>query len=173
MRSDLLRAIAVIALLAICANARPQQVAEHELKAAFVYNFAVFTEWPQEALAASAPIVLCTGSASTLSPALQGLNDKVVNGHKLAVRPAAAGLRACHVLVLGSGDRERWGQIKRDLAGTHVLTVSDDSNISQDGAMIALSMVNQRIGFDVDIKAARSARLQLSSKLLRLARSVQ
>jgi hypothetical protein len=173
MRSDLLRAIAVVALLAVCANARSQQVAEHELKAAFVYNFAVFTEWPQEALAASAPIVLCTGSASTLSPALQSLNDKVVNGHKLAVRPAAAGLRACHVLVLGSGDRERWGQIKRDLAGTHVLTVSDDSNISQDGAMIALSVVNQRIGFDVDIKAARSARLQLSSKLLRLARSVQ
>ncbi len=173
MRSELLRVVAAWALLALCADARAEPVPEHELKAAFVYNFTVFTEWPQEALAASAPIVLCTGSASTLSPALQSLNDKVVNGHKLAVRPAAAGLRACHVLILGSGDRERWGQIKRDLAGTHVLTVSDDVTISQDGAMIALSMVNQRIGFDVDIKAARSARLQLSSKLLRLARSVQ
>lgn len=173
MRSDLYRLPAVLALLSACFNASAQPVPEHELKAAFVYNFAVFTEWPQEALAAAAPIVLCTGSASALSPALQNLNDKVVNGHKLAVRPAAAGLRACHMLVLGSGDRERWGQIKRDLAGTHVLTVSDDSSISQDGAMIALSMVNQRIGFDVDIKAARSARLQLSSKLLRLARSVQ
>ncbi len=173
MRSDLYRLPVLLALLAACVNGTAQPVPEHELKAAFVYNFAVFTEWPQEALAAAAPIVLCTGSASSLSPALQSLNDKVVNGHKLAVRPAAAGLRACHVLVLGSGDRERWGQIKRDLAGTHVLTVSDDSSISQDGAMIAMSMVNQRIGFDVDIKAARSARLQLSSKLLRLARSVQ
>lgn len=173
MRSNLYRLPAVLALLAASLHASAQPVPEHDLKAAFVYNFAVFTEWPQEALAAAAPIVLCTGSASALSPALQSLNDKVVNGHKLAVRPAAAGLRACHVLVLGSGDRERWGQIKRDLAGTHVLTVSDDSSISQDGAMIAMSMVNQRIGFDVDIKAARSARLQLSSKLLRLARSVQ
>jgi ABC-type amino acid transport substrate-binding protein len=173
MHSDLRRLFALLAMLAACASARAQPVPEHELKAAFVYNFAVFTEWPQEALAASAPIVLCTGSASSLSPALQSLNDKVVNGHKLAVRPASAGLRACHVLVLGSGDRERWAQIKRDLAGTHVLTVSDDLAISQDGAMIALSMVNQRVGFDVDIKAAKSARLQLSSKLLRLARSVQ
>jgi ABC-type amino acid transport substrate-binding protein len=173
MRSDLGRLLTLVCLLAAFAPAHAQPVPEHELKAAFVYNFAVFTEWPQEALAASAPIVLCTGSASPLSPALQSLNDKVVNGHKLAVRPAAAGLRACHVLVLGSGDRERWAQIKRDLAGSHVLTVSDDTTISQDGAMISLSMVNQRVGFDVDIKAAKSARLQLSSKLLRLARSVQ
>jgi hypothetical protein len=163
----------MLALLACCASAHTEQVPEHELKAAFVYNFAVFTEWPQEALAASAPIVLCTGSASTLSPALLGLQDKVVNGHRLTVRAAGSGVRACHLLVLGSADRERWGQFKRDLAGAHVLTVSDDSSIGQDGAMIALSMVNQRVGFDVDLAAARSARLQLSSKLLRLARSVQ
>lgn len=175
MRSDLRHFPAMLALLAACAGAAAiaQPVPEQELKAAFVYNFAVFTEWPQDALAANAPIVLCTGANSALSPALHNLNDKVVNGHKLAVRAAASGLRACHLLVLGSADREQWNQIKRDLAGTHVLTVSDDSRISQDGAMIALSMVNQRVGFDVDLGAARSARLQLSSKLLRLARSVQ
>src|SRR4051812_6677447 len=110
MHSDLHRLPAMLALLLACAGAAAiaQPVPEPELKAAFVYNFAVFTEWPQEALAANAPIVLCTGAASTLSPALQSLNDKVVNGHKLSVRAAGSGLRACHVLVLGSADRDHW-----------------------------------------------------------------
>ncbi len=173
MRFDLRPPLAIAALLGCSLLAQARQVADVDMKAAFVYNFAVFTEWPQDALAANAPIVLCTGAPGALSPALQNLNDKVVNGHKLTVRPAANSVRSCHLLVLGSGDRERWAQFKRDLTGAHVLTVSDDSSISQDGAVIALSMVNQRVGFDIDLGAAKSARLQLSSKLLRLARSVQ
>lgn len=173
MRFDLRLPVVVLALLGLALQGQARQVADVDMKAAFVYNFAVFTEWPSDALAANAPIVLCTGAASPMSPALQGLNDKVVNGHKLTVRPAANSVRNCHLLVLGSGDRDRWSQFKRELAGAHVLTVSDDSSIGQDGAIIALSMVNQRVGFDIDLGAAKSARLQLSSKLLRLARSVQ
>lgn len=155
------------------APALAEPVPEPELKAAFVYNFAVFTEWPQDALGAGAPIRLCASPGGTLSAALGRLNDKLVNGHRIAVRQTPAVARSCHVLVLGVQDRERWVQLRLELAGANVLTVADDAGIGADGAVIAMSVENERIGFDVDLGAARSARLTLSSKLLRLARSVQ
>jgi len=174
------RTLALHAMLvaALLAGMRPapvfaDPVPENDLKAAFVFNFAVFTEWPQEALAGGAPISLCASAGNALLPALTQLHDKLVNGHRIAVRASIAPARACHVLVLDGGDRERWPQLKRDLAGAHVLTVSDDQSISADGAVIALTRDDRRIGFDIDMGAARSARLNLSSKLLRLARSVQ
>lgn len=162
-------------LLAACAAAGPaaaQPVPEHDMKAAFIFNFAVFTEWPNETLAANAPISVCANPASPMFGALRTLGDKLVNGHRVNVRESVAPLRGCHVLVLDRSDRERWVQWKRDLAGATVLTVADDHAIGTDGAVIALTVEDKRIGFDIYLAPARSARLNLSSKLLRLARSV-
>jgi hypothetical protein len=160
-------------LAALCAPCAAQPVQENDMKAAFVFNFTVFTEWPLEVLAGGAPITLCASAANPLYGALSQLNDKLVNGHRIAVRSGLNAVRGCHVLVLDKSDRERWAQLKRDLAGANVLTVSDDQAISADGAVIGLSVDERRIAFVVDMGAARSARLNLSSKLLRLARSVQ
>lgn len=161
-------------LCALAAGAcAAQPVAESELKAAFVFNFAVFTEWPPDALPGGAPLQLCAGGSGPLYASLRHLQDKLVNGHRIAVRPAAPPLRHCHLLVLERSDRERWVQVKRALAGAAVLTVADDRVIGADGAVIAMSLEERRIGFDVDLNAARNARLNLSSKLLRLARGLQ
>ncbi len=162
-----------LAAAMLAAPALPQPVGEPELKAAFVYNFAVFTEWPREALAPGMPLLLCASPDNAMLGALGQLRDKLVNGHRIALRPALAPVSACHVLVLTGADRERWARLKHELAGAAVLTVSDDMVISADGAVIGLSDDERRIGFDVDLGAARLARLVLSSKLLRLARSVQ
>lgn len=155
------------------AQAQTQAVPEHELKAAFVFNFAVFTAWPAEALASGAALNICVYAGNSLLPALGALNEKIVNGHKVNIRLAGAGLRDCQVLFLDSLDRERWSSVRHELAGASVLTVSDDHAISADGTAIALSLDNRRIAFDVDLNVVRQARLNLSSKLLRLARSVQ
>lgn len=180
MRSERMRIgrglrLALAAAVALCApvQASHDPVHESDLKAAFIFNFAVFTEWPQETLAGGAPISLCASPGNSLLASLSALQDKLVNGHRIALRPATSPLRGCHVLVLDRADRERWAQIKHELAGATVLTVSDDRVISGDGAVIGLSLADSRIGFDVDMAAARLARLNLSSKLLRLARSVQ
>lgn len=162
-----------LAAAMLAAPALPQPVGDSELKAAFVFNFAVFTQWPQDALAGGTPLLLCASPGNAMLGALGQLNDKLVNGHRIALRPALAPVRGCHVLVLDRADRERWAQLKHELAGAPVLTVSDDRVISADGAVIGLSADERRIGFDVDLGAARLARLNLSSKLLRLARSVQ
>ena len=174
-RPAVLRAAWLCALAAAMAwaPARAEPVQESELKAAFIFNFAVFTEWPQDVLAGGAPLSLCASPGNPMLGALAQLHDKLVNGHRVAVRSALAPVRGCHVLVLDRADRERWSQIKHELAGAAVLTVSDDRVISADGAVIGVSVDARRIGFDVDLGAARLARLTLSSKLLRLARSVQ
>ena len=164
--------------LAWQAPARAQAVPEYDLKAAFVFNFAVFTDWPAEALPGGAAMTICAYPGNNLLPALSALSDKLVKGHRVSVRAlaGAAGPRGCQILVLDSVDRERWGQIRKEIAGASVLTVADERDGhagGADGMAIALSVDNKRIGFDVDLAAVRQARLTLSSKLLRLARSVQ
>ena len=155
--------------------AQADAVPDDRLKAAFVFNFAVFTEWPTESLASGAPMTLCMFPGNALQPALASLGDKTVNGHKLVFKPLAAPAdpRACHILVLGSADRERWERLRKGLAGASILTVADDGGAGNEGAVITLGVENRHIGFAVDLGAARLSRLALSSKLLRLARSVQ
>ena len=163
------------AMLLLPLQVAAQPVPEYELKAAFVYNFALFTEWPSDTSHEGGTLNICINPASVLRQSLSNLGDKVVKGRRVSVRHLAAldALRACHVLFMDSSDRERWVQIKKGLGGASVLTISDDDEISQDGSIIALSMDNNRIVFDIDTRAAKQARLVLSSKLLRLARTVQ
>lgn len=168
-------------LLLVCGWARaqlPPGADEAELKAAILFNFALFTEWPSDTLPASSPLRLCVFQGNALLTALTGLQEKQVNGHRLSVRtlpgsPGAAQLASCHLLVLDAQDRERWPLLKQDLASSSVLTVADDRIIGASGAMISFGIDNRRVGFDVDLVPVKLARLTLSSKLLRLARSVQ
>ena len=157
------------------ASTHAQPVPEYDLKAAFVYNFAVFTDWPAETAYDGGTLNICVSSYSALRQSLAGLGEKLVKGRRVAVRNLAAteNLHACHVVVVDGGDRDRWGQIKKSLGGTGVLTIADDEEIARDGAVIAFAMDNNRIVFDIDTRAARQAKLVLSSKLLRLARTVQ
>ncbi|MDL2354046.1 MAG: YfiR family protein [Pseudomonadota bacterium] len=166
----------ILSQTAWCAQAETvAAVSEYQMKAAFVFNFAVFTEWPAAALANGAPLALCTYAGNELQPFLASLNDKVVNGHKIVVKTlaAAASLHACHVLVLDSADRKLWSRIKQTATEASILTVSNEPGIDDDGTVISLTFENRRIGFDVDLAAARQSRLTLSSKLLRLARNTK
>lgn len=157
-----------------CAQAQPAgAVSEYQMKAALVFNFAVFTEWPRAVLANGAPLTLCTFSGNELQPSLASLNDKSVNGHKIVVKniAPAASWQACHILVLDGADRKLWSQNRQSVAAASILTVANESGI--DSAVISLDIENSRIGFDIDVGAARQAHLTLSSKLLRLARSTK
>jgi hypothetical protein len=170
------RLVGQLAILgALCvAPAAAEPVPEHDLKAAFVFNFALFTEWPGDVLAPGAPLRVCATPGTALASSLDRLDGKLVNGHPvLLAHLAGAAPRQCHIIVLGRHDRERWAQIRRELSGASVLTVSDDIALGADGAVIAMSVEFERVGFDVDAGAARAARLAVSSKLLRLARRVR
>lgn len=163
------------AVLLLPLQAAAQTVPEYDLKAAFVYNFALFTDWPSDTAFEGGTLNICINPGSALRQSLNGLGEKAVKGRRVSVRHVAAldSLRSCHVIVVDSSDRERWVQIKKGLGGASVLTVADDEEIGRDGSIIALAVDNNRIVFDIDTRAAKQARLVLSSKLLRLARTVQ
>ncbi|HEY8607518.1 MAG TPA: YfiR family protein [Noviherbaspirillum sp.] len=169
------RCLAAAAFMLPPGAASAQPVPEYELKVAFVYNFALFTEWPAHTLYEGGTLNVCVNPASPMRQPLSVLADRVVRGRKVALRAAAGAdsLRPCHLLVLDGIDRDRWMQIRKTLGSASVLTVTDDDGIGRDGAMITLAMDGKRVVFDVDLSAARQAGLVLSSKLLRVARAVQ
>lgn len=162
-------------LFAHVAPSAAQSETEYKLKAAFVYNFVLFTQWPIDRLAEGETLSICAHPNSGWWVALADWNDRTVKGRKTIVRQwlELDTLRGCHVLVLTSSDRERWGQIKHQLADVSTLTISDDEEINRNGVIIALYGNREYMSFDIDRNAARQAKLVLSSKLLRLARRVE
>jgi hypothetical protein len=164
-----------LALLMPCLLAA-QPVQEHTIKAAFVYNFVLFTEWPQNALRTDETINVCINAASGMRESLQVLNGKTAKGLRLKVlqkKSLNAGLGECHVLYIDSNDRQNWSAIKKSLSDARILTISDDEEIGGNGAMIALALNESKIVFDINQGMARQANLTFSSKLLRLARTVR
>ena len=169
MRAPLPSARTAIAalLLASSAGARAQVDAD-TLKAAFVYNFALYATWPAQVRNAS-EITVCVPARSTLAPALGELAGKAVDARKLVVREvnAYAPADGCDVRVLDA-------EISAAPAERGVLTVCDCSETPQrPGGIIALVREGTRLRFDVDLAAADAARITLSSKLLHLARTTR
>ena len=150
------------------------QASEVQVKAAFIYNFALFTNWPADVMQADAPMVVCVTAQHPLQAALEKLTGKPVRGHRLEIRKINDGTVAgCHVLVF---DARTPNGVRVDPAAP-VLTVSDSPKSLRAAGnpepMIALALHDDRVVFDIDAVAARQAHLQLSSQLLRLARTVQ
>lgn len=152
-----------------------EPVPEYELKAAFIYNFALFTDWPPDTVYEGNAVNICANLHSPLRLSLSGVAGKPVKGRRIAVRYLSSleGLPACHILFVGGSERDQWRQTRKALDGTAILTISDDEEIGRDGVIILLAMERNRMVFDVDMRAAKQARLTLSSKLLRLARTVR
>lgn len=164
----------LLALLAALGSPSAWAVDEHELKAAIVFNLLLFVEWPADAVAASTvSMVLCVSPSNALNAPLKSLQGRPVRNQLLDVRdlPAGASRAACHAVYVDAADTARLTGAKPDPAAM-LLLISDDLESPLPQAAIVLRHVGGRIGFDVNLEAARQARLQFSSKLLRLARKV-
>ncbi|HZW12836.1 MAG TPA: YfiR family protein [Noviherbaspirillum sp.] len=163
-----------VAMFLLPSASYAQRVPEYELKAAFAYNFVLFTEWPADTVYEGGTLNICINPNSAMRPSLNSLQGKPAKGRKILIRALAVpdDIRSCHVLFIDSTDSERWLQIERHLRNASVLTISDEDG-SPEGGIIELSSDGNRVVFDIDMKKARNARLVLSSKLLRLARAVQ
>jgi len=147
---------------------------EVAVKAAFLYNFAKFAEWP--ALPSGAPIVVCIvgndGIAAALVETVRGQN---ISGHTLEVsRPqGGAGWRACHVLFVADAESRRSAAGLSGIATLAVLTVSDGKGFAQSGGIIELYVEGGRMRFAINVDAAERSGLHLSSRLLGLAKIIR
>jgi hypothetical protein len=163
----------------VCAAAvRPaaQQIATaDEVKAAFVFNFVKFVEWPAEVLPAGGSLLLGVMGSDGIEESLRSYaRGKTVNGRELTIRRVTGGddLSRLHLLFVGVAEQGRVTDVIKRVDGKSVLTVSDCERFCQAGGVIALSMDQNRVRFDVNLDAAERSRLKMSSKLLALARSV-
>jgi hypothetical protein len=149
---------------------------DYDFKAAFVFNLTKFVQWPETTFAgARTPIVLgIVGDdpfGGTLSRIVEG---QVVQGRPVTIRRYRFGddLRRCQVLFISPSDRPRVPQILASLQGASILTVSDTEGFLNAGGMMRLVMEGSRVRFFVNLDAVAQAKLQISARLLALARGV-
>lgn len=169
MRAPLPSARTAIAalLLAGSAGARAQVDAD-TLKAAFVYNFALYTTWPAP-LRDPGALTVCVPARNTLAPAIRALAGKPVEERRLSVRDVAgyAPGDGCDVRIVDA-------DVAAAPAERGVLTICDcDEAAAPSGDIIVLVREGTKLRFDVDLGAADAARITLSSKLLHLARATR
>lgn len=157
-------------------TAAPQSP-EYLIKAAYLYNFAMFVEWPPEAFAASsAPIVIGVVGADPFGVALdQMVQDKRINNRPIVVERFKLGddVRRCHILFVSPTESARIGDVVQRVGARAVLIVGDESETVSRGGTIAFTVKNDKVGFEINLSAARRARLTISSKLLNLAQAVR
>jgi hypothetical protein len=170
-------AIALAAGLAmgvVPATAKPP--AEHQVKAAFLYNFANFVEWPAAALGpAGTPLRVCVIGADPFGGALDdAFRDQIVQGRKVQVvrGETLEAMGRCHILFLPQSEQRRWTDLVKALRGVPTLTVADGPPLARQGGMVNFIIEAQRIRFEINPGVAERAGLRISSKLLTLARVV-
>lgn len=145
---------------------------ESDVKAAFLYNFAKFVEWPAGAFPApDGPFTFClTGEG------LNGALEKLVQGEKFVQRPLTVrrlppgelNVRGCHVLFAGHAARSS-AEIAAAVGTLPVLTVGEAEDFIDRGGMIRFTGAGNRIQFEINPAAAERSQLRISSRLLRLA----
>jgi hypothetical protein len=167
---------AVLAAVALAGSfARAQDVTEPSLKAAFVYNFAKFTEWPQDVLAGPATFNACVLGDGPISDALErSVKGRQLGGRAIAVMRVAPEslLKSCHLLYIAGLKPAQLAAVVESIRGVPVLTISDIDDFARVGGIAHVFVENGKMRFDLNHEAAKRARLQLSSKLLVLAARV-
>jgi YfiR/HmsC-like len=151
--------------------ARAQELPEYRLKAAFLYNFVQFTEWPADT---PQVLTLCVVGTDPFDKDLDALAGRPVGSRSLAIKRRAAGsdLVGCQVVFFAPSCAADLPRLLSPLKGRPVLTVADSPGAVRQGVALNMAVVGERISFEANLLAARAAGLNLSSRLLRLATEV-
>jgi hypothetical protein len=168
-------------LMAILTTPAPdtcaQSAGEYSVKAACLYRFAQFIDWPADSLGNdNAPLIVGVLGQDPFGGAIdQVIAGKTVNGRPLVIRRFQWGedLRHCHILFISSSEQKRLSQILNSLKGASVLTVGEMDQFGQQGGMIRFILSDGKVTFEINLTAGEQARLRFSSKLLALAKAVR
>jgi hypothetical protein len=170
-----LAALTIVAVFGATTHVASAQapVPEEDAKAAFLYNFAKFVDWPDDAFAAANEpfLVGVVGDDAFAAVLDRVLHGKVVRDRPLAVRRIARpdDLAGCHVVFVGDG---RLPEVFQAVASRPILTVGQRDDFATKGGMIGFLVQDQKLRFEVNLDAAERANLRISSQLLKLATRV-
>jgi len=161
-------------LAATSLRAQPPEPSEYQLKAAFLFNFAKFVEWPPKSFPEpTAPFIIAVLGDNPFEGELDRMvHGKAINGHPFEVKQlkGLSEIKACHILFISKSERRRLSEIMTALGAANVLTVSEMDRFLPAGGMVNFVMEGNKVHFEINDEAARSAGLRISAKLLNLAR---
>lgn len=171
---------ALCAILAVTSFFAPlgHAESEYDVKAAYLFKFTKFVEWPGSAFASpQAPFAI---GVVGRDPFAGGL-DRILEGQRIGDRQLevrylgagdAAGLRACQMIFVSGSEERRLPDILSATQGRPVLVVGESEGFASAGGMLGFALRQSRLGVEVNAGAARQARLKISSQLLNIARIV-
>lgn len=170
------RQLLAVALL-LAAAASPADERAGEIKAAFIYNFAKFVEWPAGSFDSDgAPLHVCALDVVTERTPLPLLDGRVAQGrviHMVQLQDLSA-VDQCHILYVPvTTEASRRAALVEVLARRAVLTISEDQRFIDQGGMVSLFVDDDRVRFSVNLKLAQAAGLKISARMLQLAQEVR
>ena len=147
-------------------------VEEYSVKAALVFNFARFTDWPLDTIADSpGTFNICLFGDDTILEAFAGVNGKRIKKQRIVVKRIRRiqEIDTCNLLFVSGSDRKILQKIFAAVEEKPVLTIGEMSGFTEAGGIINLVKTKNRIKFEVNLNAAQQAGLKISSRILKLA----
>jgi hypothetical protein len=170
------KAVAFIIVSAMI-SAQAQTFTEYQVKAAHIFNFARFVEWPSPVESGSnVPMVVGILGVDPFGRDIENaLDGKTAKERRLVIRrfPNLQSLAPCHILFVSSSQKHNLRQIFAAVAGSNVLTVGETDRFAESGGVIQISIVDGKAQLVINLAAAERAGLKISSKLLGLARVIR
>jgi hypothetical protein len=154
---------------------------EYQIKAAFLYNFARFVDWPAGRFSdAAAPIRIAVVGRNPFGDEL----ENVVRGRKIGGREiivvyhpstdlSALDASSHHVIYIGTGEEQSLEKLAGRIGGAGALTVGESVRFSAEGGIVTFSTVDDKVRFEINADAAEGAGLKISAQLLKLATAVR
>lgn len=144
---------------------------EYAMKAAFVYNFALFTQWPE---LPDNTLRICTLNADPVKTELEQFVSKQPHGANLMISKITGSrdVKQCQVIFIAEEDLQQAPMILSVLKKSPVLIVTDIPDLIDKGAMIGIKIENNRMIFEINLESVKQSGLHLSSRLLKLARKI-
>jgi len=151
--------------------AHAEEPAEYRLKAAVLYNFARYTEWPP---GTGPTLTLCILGQDPFGSALDAMRGKLVGTRELLPRRVHDGdsLLRCQIVFIAQSAADSLPGVIARLRSNPILTVADTPGAGRQGVVLNMITIQGKVRFEANLGAARTARLQLGSNLLQLATQV-
>lgn len=155
-------------------RAADPQPTEYQLKAAYIYHFAQFVDWPATAFdQTNSPLIIGVLGENPFGDSLKNtVQGKVLGGHPLMVQefPTTSDMtNTCHILFISESEKKQLTQIIAALDDTSTLTVGESDRFIESGGMIKFKFDGSRIRFEINRTRAQKSGLRISFKLLNLA----
>ncbi len=156
-------------------QAEDRQTSEYNIKAAFLYNFSSFINWPEQSPRHNDEFELCVVGNDPFGKALDTISGKSVHGSLLTIRrlSSAETSDTCKLIYISKSEAGRYALLLSQIQARPVLTVSDIEEFAVNGGIIRFKLVGNKIRFEINVDAAERAGLKVSSRLLSLATIVR